>query len=38
MVVKVGHAVHRVDDKQHLVGLLDGDGHLLVDFLLEDVF
>ena len=37
MVIEVGDAVLDVHDKEDDVGLVDGELHLLVDFLLKDV-
>ena len=37
MVVEVGNAVHGVDHEHYLVGLLDGQQNLFVDFSFEDV-
>ncbi len=37
MVVEVGCAVHGIDHEKNHVGLLDGEGHLAVDFRFKDV-
>ena len=37
MIVEIGDAVHRVDNKKDHIGLLDGKLHLLVDLALEDI-
>ncbi len=38
MVVEIGDAVGGVYNEEDDVGLFDGDVHLFVDFLLEDIF